>query len=497
MEKELRLVKQVAKEVSTLGGKVYFVGGYVRDKVLNKENKDIDVEVYGLTLEDLKGVLTKFGGVEEIGASFGVLMVKGYEVDFTLPRTESSTGSKHTDFEIKVDGKLSVKEATKRRDFTMNALLQDVLTGEYVDLYGGVSDIKSKTIRYVDEHTFKEDELRVFRACQFASRFNFSIDKGVIEVAKQFGYQSLSKERIFEEFNKALLKSDKPSIAFNYLYEMGVVEKLFPELYKLKGCEQSKEHHPEGDVWNHTMLVLDECARLRNNSTYPLGLMYAGLCHDLGKPDTKVLRDNGKITFHNHEEVGVEVAGKFLSRLTNDKKLVNYVKNLTEHHMKGHRILEVKDTTLRKLFTKVDMGELLLITEADELGRGVEVREDFGIKLKEYENRIKNLSMGAFGKVEPIFKGRDLIKMGYEPGIELGNILKEVYQWQLGGYSKEKIELILQKRLDKIKNDGTINNSNRVENTKLEDKLVSKRNKSMEYFKYLKRNEEKSKNKKG
>lgn len=492
----MELVSKVAKDVDKLGGKVFYVGGYVRDKFLHKVNKDIDVEVYGLTLDDLKKVLGKYGYISEVGASFGILMVKGYDVDFSLPRTENSTGNKHTDFEVNINHKLSVKDATRRRDFTINALLQDVLTTKYVDLYGGMQDIKQKVIRYVDEDTFKEDELRVFRACQFSARFDFGIDKGVYDVAQQFDYTSLSKERIFEELNKALLKSDKPSIAFNALYDMGVVEKLFPELYALKGCEQSQEHHPEGDVWNHTMMVLDQCARLRNKSSYPLGLMYTGLCHDMGKPNTKNVDEEGKITFYDHENVGVEVARVFLRRLTTDKKLLAYVKNLTKYHMKGHLLLEMRDFTVKQLFTKVDMAELLLFTEADELGRGGTKYSDFDTLREQYTNKVAKLSSGGFGVVEPYFNGSDLLAMGFTEGKVIGETLKEMYLKQLGGDSKDKLVRVLHKRINPRKKPKRLEELVDYEIDKLirEDKQVRANvAKRLEWFKVVNNKQERLK----
>lgn len=441
MDKELKFIKEVAVKAADLGGRVYYVGGYVRDKLLNKDNKDIDVEVYGLSILELKSILEQYGEVLSVGESFGILMVKGFDIDFSLPRTESKTGLKHTDFEVNVDANLSVKEATKRRDFTINSILQDVITLEYIDYYNGIEDIKSGIIRYINKDTFIEDELRVFRACQFASRFNFKIDDSIKDVIQGFDYQSLSKERIYEELNKALLKSDKPSIAFNYLLELGVIKKLYPELYSLVDCIQDKINHPEGSVWNHTMLVLDEAASLKDKSKNPLYFMYSALCHDLGKPST-INHTNGKITFYNHDKVGVWISDKFMRKLTNETKLINYVKTLTEYHMKGHKVLEFKDKTLSKLMVTVDINELLLLTQADELGRGNvkgKDREEFDKKLVKYKDRISQLSNGEFGKIEPYFKGEDLLKLGYTQGKELGQTLKEAYYKQISGVSREDI----------------------------------------------------------
>lgn len=444
MEKELKFVRTVAEDVKQLGGNVYFVGGYVRDKILHKQNKDIDVEVYGLTMEELAEVLGKYGAVMEVGATFGVLMVKGYDIDFALPRTETKVGDKHTDFDVVVNSDLSLLEATKRRDFTMNAILQDVLTEQYIDLYGGIADIKGKVIRYVNAETFKEDELRAFRACQFASRFGFKIDPTVISISKGFNY-NLSKERIYEEVNKAMMKSDKPSIAFNYMYEMGIVDKLFPELGALKGCEQSPLSHPEGDVWNHTMMVVDHATTLKNKSSNSVAYMYTALCHDMGKPQSRMVTEDGKITFYNHEFLGVSIAETFMRRLTKDKKNIQYIKTYTEYHMMGHKIGEIKDSTLRKLLVNVDINELMLIAEADSNGKGLDGR-DYAEIRGQYVKRIKEVSHGEFGKVVPFFTGKDLKELGYTEGEELGKALKEAYQNQLNGQTKEHIYTYLKNK---------------------------------------------------
>ena len=255
--KELLLVKKIALDIKQQGGKMYFVGGFVRDKLLGVENKDIDVEVFGITPSQLKGILSKYGEVDEVGASFGILMIKGIDIDFAMPRTERKTSDGHKGFEITVNPFLSLEEATKRRDFTINAFMQDVLTGEIIDLWNGKKDLNSKTIKHIDDHTFIEDPLRVLRACQFASRFNFSIDTKTLELCKTVDITSLAKERIFEELKKALLKSNKPSIFFKYLYEINKLDYFFKEVELLKDVPQPKVHHPEGDVWNHTLMVVD------------------------------------------------------------------------------------------------------------------------------------------------------------------------------------------------------------------------------------------------
>lgn len=453
-KRELSILKKIARDIKEIGGDMYYVGGYVRDKILGKENKDIDVEIHNVSVKDVKHILKKYGNVDEIGANFGVLRLKGLDIDFTFPRTESKTGNKHTDFEINVNPFLGVELASKRRDFTMNSIMQNVISGEYIDIYGGISDIKNKTIRYVDKNTFIEDALRPLRACQFASRLGFSIDRDVIEVSKTMDYTQLSNERIIMELDKAL-KSDKPSIAFNYLLEMGILNQLIPELTRLKGCEQNKEHHPEGDVWNHTMLVLDMGAKLKNKTNNPRFFMYACLLHDIGKPDTTMLDDKGVIRSINHENVGAELSKVILDRLTTEKEIKTYVYKLTKYHMVAHKLLELKDLKIKRIMLDVDINDLLILNTCDISGREASESSLKRLsKIKSKFEKVEELSNGSFGKIEPYIQGRDLIKLGLKPSAEFGKLLNLTYELQLQGKSKDELLSILKNKIHPKENNS-------------------------------------------
>lgn len=181
---DLEMAKEIAKKVDEKGGRTFFVGGYVRDKLLKRDNKDIDIEIHNITPNDLREILNTLGNVTEMGASFGILGLKGYDIDIAQPRTEKATGRGHKDFEVFVDPFIGFEKAAKRRDFTINALMEDVLTGEILDFFHGVDDLNNGIIRHVDDKTFIEDPLRVLRAAQFAARFNFTVAKETIELAK-------------------------------------------------------------------------------------------------------------------------------------------------------------------------------------------------------------------------------------------------------------------------------------------------------------------------
>lgn len=445
-KRDMEKLIQIAKDIDSKGGTVYFVGGFVRDKLLGKQNKDIDVEIHNISVEDTKHILEKYGYVSEVGASFGILMLKGLDIDFAFPRTEKKVGDKHTDFIVDVDPFVGVESAVKRRDFTMNSVMQNVLTGEFVDIYGGIKDIENKTIRYVDKDTFIEDSLRPLRACQFASRLGFTVDRDVIELSKKLDYSNLSKERIVTELDKALL-SDKPSIAFNYLKELGILEKIFPELFELIGCEQNPEFHPEGDVWNHTMLVIDEGSKIKNQSKNPRFFMYACLLHDIGKPPTTKRDSNNILRSFGHDVVGADMAKQFIKKNINENALEKYVYKLTLYHMKAHKLLEINDYKVKKIMLDVDTHELLLLNYCDISGREVGAKvskrkSEFNLR----KNKIEEFSNGDFGVIEPYITGKFLLDNGLKQGKEIGTYLNKMFDLQLQGKSEQELkELVLNK----------------------------------------------------
>ena len=230
----MEIEKQIAKLVQQKGGRTFYVGGYVRDKLLNIENKDVDIEVHGITPNDLYDILKQIGTPLSYGNSFGVYSLKGHDIDIALPRSEKCIGNKHTDFKIDVDPFIGYKKACKRRDITINALMQDVLTDEILDYYHGLDDLKNKVIRYVDKDTFVEDPLRVLRVAQFASRLEFVVDKETIELCKSIDLAYLSKERVEEELRKALLKANKPSIFFDVLKDIFRYLNCFKSIYSAR-----------------------------------------------------------------------------------------------------------------------------------------------------------------------------------------------------------------------------------------------------------------------
>ena len=426
----IEVVKEIARKIKDKGGRAFYVGGFVRDEFTYNVNKDIDIEIYGLPVSEVKSILAEYGTVNEVGESFGVLMVSGLPVDWTFPRTEKCIGKSHRDFDVTVNPFASYEEACRRRDFTINAIMKDVLTDEIVDPFNGVKDIKDGILRCVNPTTFVEDPLRVYRAAQFVARFNLTVDKNTMELLKTIDVSSLPKERVYEEYKKMLLKAERPSLGLQVLKEISL---LHPLLKNMIGCKQKKEFHPEGDVWNHTLLVVDEAAKLRDMVSDPEILMWSALLHDIGKSEV-VSEDGSSIC---HDEIGVELAMDFLKAFTNEGRLLQNVPIYVKEHMKLVQLWAHNSSTaaVMRLVSRVpDFNILIALSKTDFLGRGGV--HDF-TPVEEFI-KVKTKDMGT-KKPAPLVTGWDLISLGYKPSPLFGKILAWAFDLQLEGETKENI----------------------------------------------------------
>ncbi len=490
-------VRTITEVLHRKGARAMLVGGAVRDMLMEKAVKDYDIEVYGLkTLEALEAVLSSFGSVNQVGKSFGIvkLRVGEEEYDFSFPRTEQKTGKGHRGFDVTVDGTLSFKAAAKRRDFTINAMGYDIISGEVLDPYGGFDDLKRGVLRHIDDATFVEDPLRVYRAVQFAARFGFNVAQETARLCQKMVdegmLEELPKERIFEEWRKLLLKAPKPSVGFELMREWGITKRYYPELHALIGCPQDPKWHPEGDVWVHTLMALDAMQgelkikneKLKISDKQKLKLLFAVLCHDFGKPLTTTIElENGEIvywqeynknksilkemhtntiyhslfTIHSakhiraigHEKAGIEPTRTFLYRLTNEHDFIETILPLVEHHLKPSQFYAqgAKDGAIRRLATKVNIKELVLVATADHFGRG-ELKAQ-GAGSREYLSgkwlisRAEELEVKE-KPLKPLIQGRDLIALGMKPSPRFKEILEDIYQKQMDGLFNTKEEAI-------------------------------------------------------
>ena len=435
---EFQLASQIAERARAAGGRALFVGGWVRDRLLGQDSKDIDLEIYGIEADRLLALLEDIGTVNTVGESFTVYKVG--PVDVALPRTESKSGHGHRGFAVTGDPHLPVEEAARRRDFTINAIAWDPLHDEYLDPWGGRADLARRLLRVVDPATFGDDSLRVLRALQFAARFELRVDAATKRICHDTVLDDLAAERIWGEMEKLLLEAQRPSRGFELALELGVVDQLFPELKALVGCEQEPEWHPEGDVWVHTLLVVDQARTRIDDLERPqqVAVMLGAVCHDLGKPATTAFID-GRIRSRNHEEAGVEPTHAFLDRLNvhtlNGYDVRRQVVGLVAQHLKPgmwHKSTgEVGDGAFRRLARKVDLELLARVAKSDCLGRQPGA---FDCSAMDWFLE-RALALGVeHGPPPPLLLGRHLLRLGLTPGPEIGRILKAVYERQLDGH---------------------------------------------------------------
>ena len=454
----LDLARSLAAAARDAGGRALIVGGWVRDRLRGQASKDIDLEVFGIPEDRLSGLLTQFGRVEAVGQSFAVFKVVGGgrqgegggAIDVALPRRESKAGRGHKGFKVLGDPSMSFEDAARRRDFTVNAIGWDPLTDTYEDPFDGRTDIERRVLRVVDPDTFGDDSLRVLRAMQFAARFEFSLTDDTADLCRRIPLDDLPAERIWGEFEKLLLQAEHPSIGLALALDLGVVDTLLPELKPLVGCPQEPEWHPEGDVWTHTLMVVDKARALNADLPRPqlITIMLGAVCHDLGKPPTTAVID-GRIRSLNHEEEGVAPTVSVLDRLnihTIDGFDVRaQVIGLTAHHLKPgmlHKAPQVGDGAFRRLAQKVDLELLARLARADCLGR----TGDFDCSAMDwFLERARALGV-EHQPPPPLLLGRHLLELGLSPGPRVGEILKQVYEQQLDGHVTTVDEAIAEAR---------------------------------------------------
>ena len=411
---------EVARAVRDAGGRALVVGGWVRDHLLGVRSKDVDIEVHGLDVDRIESLLAGFGNVHAVGRAFGVYRVAGIDVDFSLPRRDSKRGPGHRGFDVTPDPSLDFAEAARRRDLTVNSIGIDPLTGEVLDPHGGCRDLERRVLRATDPERFPEDPLRGLRVAQLAARLEMTPDKELVALCRALDLDELSGERVFDELAKLLLRAARPSIGFRVLEDTGQL-RFFPELDALRGIPQDPEWHPEGDVWVHTLMVVDVAASLRGgaadestrgrdratpsrtvaatapdpdgqgrHATSPpakgagrsagtgdddLALMLGALCHDLGKA-VATERVDGRFRSYRHDVAGVAPTRALLGRMRAPSALVDRVAALVEHHLAPALFVRNAATAkgYRRLARKLERAgvgiELLVrVARADHLGR--------------------------------------------------------------------------------------------------------------------------------
>ena len=430
-------MQDILNAIVDAGGSPLFVGGCVRDEFMGIESKDIDVEVYGLPADSLVAVLRKFGKVDEVGVSFGVikLTTADDDFDFTLPRTDNKTGEGHKGFTVEVDHTLTPEEAAARRDYTINSMAKD-MDGTLVDPYKGRDDIHDKILRATSD-AFGEDPLRVLRGFQFAGRFDMTVDRKTAGMCFDLldEAHTIAVERIYGEVLKWALKSTVPSKGLYFLRDTGWSH-LFSELHDLIDLPQDPVWHPEGDAYVHTALVCDAArdiaVRDKLSDEDRLVLILAALCHDLGKAKTTAMID-GRWRSPGHAAEGADLTRSLLAKMGFGESIIKQVVPLVVEHM-AHIGIEPSDKLVRRMAVRVQpstMLQLCRLMEADHSGRPP-------LPAGRPENVAKILVICgklnvASSKPEPLVKGRHLVAEGLSPGPQFSVILDRCYQAQLDG----------------------------------------------------------------
>ncbi len=426
-------------DLLTQGGAIdcLFVGGFVRDLVLGIPSKDIDIEIYGLPYERIVQLLKPHFRVDMVGQSFGTVKVDN-QLDLSVPRSESKTGSGHRGFDVESDPFLDPLKAFARRDFTVNAIGIRI-DGTVVDPFGGLDDIERKILRAPTE-AFCEDPLRVLRAMQFAARFGFDMEPRTVELCRRVlpEFETLSAERVWTEWFKWATKGRFPSKGLKLLRETGWIA-CFPEIAALVDVPQNPVYHPEGDAFVHTCLACDAAVGIADTMNLDEQeralLLFATLAHDFGKPATTILNEKGNWTSPNHAVEGIAPARSFFERMKAPNWIFEHVLPLVKEHLAHSCIPKDQlpdDRVVRRLATRLVPSNIRMwcaLCRSDSLGCGngqprhrVDTWEEVAEKLQVRESRPS-----------PLLQGRDLIPLGVQPGPSMGTILAEAYENQLDG----------------------------------------------------------------
>ena len=431
----LNKVKEIASAVKHAGGRAMMVGGCVRDFLLNTPVKDYDLEIYNLSLPELLNAIKNICETDAVGMSFGVLKVKHFDIDLALPRKENKTGRGHRGFIMDFSQDLDFATAASRRDFTINAIMMDAITGEIIDPWNGQEDLQKKILRHVSP-AFAEDPLRVLRGMQFIARFDLSPDPATVKLSAKLSQNELPPERIAAEWEKLLLKSFAIDKALNFLRNTGWVN-FYPELAALIDCPQNPQWHPEGDVWNHTLAVTTAAAKMRK---YPdddnLIFMLAALCHDFGKPACTVIAPDGKITSCGHDSF-IAPAENFITSIWRKKDLPEKVLPLISRHMHPWQLTanDSSDKAFRKLALHAKRLDLLAdLAEADV--KGISMNDNERISrlniIDRFRDKCKALAI-ADSIPSPLILGRHLLERGMKPGPGFKILLDKCFDAQLSG----------------------------------------------------------------
>ena len=454
------VVNRVLTLVESVGGSCFLVGGSVVDIILQQEPKAWDIECYGVSMDALEEVLSEFNP-NPVGKAFGIFkldakLTGGVDLDVSVPRRDNKTGKGHADFSVEPDPWMTPKEAARRRDFSFNSMSLDIRTGEIVDPVGGEADRGAGILRATDPETFVEDPLRALRAMQILARKAKVVDPATMTLIRRMVdlFPDLAKERVHEEWRKLLLKAERPSVGLEFLRESGWLVH-FPELKALIGCDQNPEWHPEGDVWTHTLEVVDSAAWARDkvDPEWREAFVFGAMLHDVGKPSTTVFPHHVEAghfpkerlwTARGHDVAGVEPAESFLRRMTNSKVLIERATRIVREHMQPFGLWDggAKDAAWKRLHGKIRLDVIGWMCRCDHCGRPTRQIGNPDLDHKISEHCFARFDDLGAAPVQPILMGRDLLAEGFVPGPQFRVMLDRAFTAQLENESLGKAELL-------------------------------------------------------
>jgi len=430
-------VEAAVRQLSGFGARPYLVGGAVRDLLLGTPVKDYDFEVYGIDADTLEKLLRAMGRVETVGESFGITKLwthGGHEVDFALPRSEVATGRGHRDFRVTVDPEMDPAEACKRRDFTVNALMLDWWTDEVVDYVGGLADLECGVLRHVSDR-FAEDPLRPLRAMQFAARFGMTVAPETAEVCRGMRGMAaaLPSSRLWGEWRKWALAA-QPGMGLEALADIGW-HTLFDTLWGMVGLPQNPLHHPEGDVFKHTILAVDAAARIATaehlDEDARLVLVFAALLHDIGKAATTAVDADGHITAKGHEGASADLCPTFFAAIGMPEWHRERIVPLVREHMAHLSCPTPSKRFVRRLAARLEPASIVTLGQlarADAWARPPQGGDPMALHVE-----LARL-MEVQDKPQPgLLMGRHLVDLGMKPGRPMGVLLARALEAQMDG----------------------------------------------------------------
>lgn len=453
--------------VDHFGENIFVVGGYIRDKLLDRKKNGgmVDLIITHIPAEKIIQILKKYGKVNLVGKSFGVIKFvrENTTYDIALPRKDTPMPKEkrgHKDFIIQADPEIPLKQDLLRRDFRCNSIALRLSDNKLIDHFNGVKDIEEKILRLTNPRAFPDDPLRVLRAARFASTLEFKVDPTIYEISKGIDLSGLSVERINEELFQILLDSPSPSKGLEEMFKLDALRQLFPDIYKLTLSIQDSCFHPEKDdyghhtVWIHTLITVDQSIRLAKAQNITgqkrLALLLAALFHDVGKPETaqwEYKKGRMVITNNRHDIKGEKITKKILTQYKIHSRegydLRKSVLRLIRCHHRASELWQNRDVVTKRAFNRLaadvegEIELLAVLDAADRAGRDEKPVESLDKESQWFLNKFKELKVSK-ESIQPIIMGRDLMNLGVKPGPKMGRILKKLYQFQLDDEFRSK-----------------------------------------------------------